>query len=105
MTIIIRQHNIFAGRYGAPPPPPPMFGAPGCGSIWTKGATAGLIIGGAAVIVAASPKIRHAIVAGAKAVWKGVLQPTFKFIGNLFTSAVKGIKNLFKKKNKTQKAQ
>lgn len=123
MSLFIQQNNIYMNRgFGCPPPPPPMImGGPCCGygmgSVWSKGATYGVLTGIAAGIVIGSPKIRHAIGTAATAVynavlkpvgkfiWNGVLKPVGKFIGNVFSGLFNGIKNIFSKKEKAPKAE
>lgn len=120
MTLFIQQNNYYNQGFGCPPPMMPMMGPPCCGmmgpSIWSKGAALGALTGFAGALIIGSPKIRHAIGSAATAVykhvlkpvgkfiWNGILKPVGKFIGNIFSSAFKGIKSLFKKKDKTQKS-
>lgn len=133
MSLYIKQTNIYTNGGFCCPPPPMMMGGPCCGygmgSIWSKDATYGALTGIAAGIIIGSPKIRHAIGSAATAVWNGVLKPVGKFIwngvlkpvgkfiwngvlkpvgkfiGNVFSGLFKGIKSLFTKKDKSQKAE
>ena len=109
MSLYIKQTNIYTNGGFCCPPPPMMMGGPCCGygmgSIWSKDATYGALTGIAAGIIIGSPKIRHAIGTAATAVWNGVLKPVGKFIGNVFSGLFKGIKSLFTKKDKSQKAE